>query len=425
MRSPIFFIVPPVVGAIIGYVTNDLAIKMLFRPLKPIRVWKIRLPFTPGILPRQRHQLADNIGRMVERELLTEEILRQRMGQDAFRRSLESWIASFTNTLLSRPLKELFSDLFGDPKIFGTTLDGLLENLFEDLTSHPVRELWGQDPQEFQTALRDLLVRQIGGASDTIALGLSSAMDAAYPNLVQGLSAFLQKPQVRRELETQGRFFLRNAIQKLSLFQRFFITAAQYDRTLHDKMPEIIDDLIDQLTTLASQEDTRKQLVEFTQKEILGLLSQSEASFRLINALSGLILPQVNQSLGDLLRSLTGLSSIEIVKKIRTYAEGALETYGTKNLSSLLALEGERKEALDRFIAGAILNLADRQIANALATIDVRSMVRDRIDSLDMLQVERIVLDVLANQLKWINVFGAILGAIIGLAQVALSVYLP
>jgi len=102
-----------------------------------------------------------------------------------------------------------------------------------------------------------------------------------------------------------------------------------------------------------------------------------------------------------------------------------LENYGTKSLSSLLALQGERKEALDRFIMRAILKLADRQIANALATIDVRSMVRERIDSLDMLQVEKIVLDVLANQLKWINVFGAILGAIIGLAQVALSVYLP
>jgi len=425
MRSLVFFIVPPVVGAIIGYVTNDLAIKMLFRPLKPIRLWKIRLPFTPGILPRQRHQLADNIGRMVERELLTEEILRQRMGQEAFRRSLETWIASFTNTLLSRPLKELFSDLLGDGRILGTTLDSLLENLFEDLTSRPIRELWGQDPQEFQRALREVLVRQISGSSETIAQGLSSAVDSAYPTLVKGLSAFLQNPQIRLELETQGRVFLRNAIQKLNMFQRFFVTAAQYDRTLHEKMPEIIDDLIDQLTTLVAQDDTRRQLVEFTQKETLGLLSQSEASGRLITALSGSILPQANRSLGDVLRSLTGLDSGAMVKKIREYAEGALEKYGTKSLSSLLTLEGERKEALDRFIAGAILNLADRQIANALATIDVRSMVRERIDSLDMLQVERIVLDVLANQLKWINVFGAILGAIIGLAQVALSVYLP
>jgi uncharacterized membrane protein YheB (UPF0754 family) len=250
-------------------------------------------------------------------------------------------------------------------------------------------------------------------------------VESAYPTLVQGLSTFLQNPQIRLELETQGRVFLRNAIQKLNMFQRFFITAAQYDRTLHEKMPEIIDDLTKQLTDLSSQDNTRQKLAELTQKEILGLLSQTEASGRLITALSGIILPQANRSLGDVLRSLTGLNSGEIVQKIRGYAEGALKTYGTKSLSALLALDGERKEALDRFITGAVLNLADRQIANALATIDVRSMVRDRIDSLDMLQVERIVLDVLANQLKWINLFGAILGAIIGLAQVGLSVYLP
>jgi uncharacterized membrane protein YheB (UPF0754 family) len=48
-------------------------------------------------------------------------------------------------------------------------------------------------------------------------------------------------------------------------------------------------------------------------------------------------------------------------------------------------------------------------------------MVTERIDSLDMLRVERIVLDVMADQLKWINLFGAILGALIGGSEVLLS----
>jgi uncharacterized membrane protein YheB (UPF0754 family) len=38
-----------------------------------------------------------------------------------------------------------------------------------------------------------------------------------------------------------------------------------------------------------------------------------------------------------------------------------------------------------------------------------------------MLDVERIILDVMANQFKWINLFGGILGGLIGFLQVLLS----
>ena len=46
------WILPPVLGAIIGYVTNAIAIRMLFRPFNEIRVLGLRLPFTPGLIPR-------------------------------------------------------------------------------------------------------------------------------------------------------------------------------------------------------------------------------------------------------------------------------------------------------------------------------------------------------------------------------------
>ena len=41
-----------IVGAIIGGVTNSLAIKMLFRPYNPIYIRNWRLPFTPGLIPK-------------------------------------------------------------------------------------------------------------------------------------------------------------------------------------------------------------------------------------------------------------------------------------------------------------------------------------------------------------------------------------
>ena len=88
------WILPPLVGAVIGYVTNAIAIRMLFRPLTEIRVLGVRLPLTPGIIPKQRAQLAESIGQMVSRELLTEEAVRRQLASESFQIKLEQNIYS-------------------------------------------------------------------------------------------------------------------------------------------------------------------------------------------------------------------------------------------------------------------------------------------------------------------------------------------
>src|SRR5215469_15105286 len=100
MKGILFWIVPPIVGAFIGYVTNMVAVKMLFRPLKEIRLLGLRLPFTPGILPRERRILADSIGRMVEQELLTPGVLRERLARTEVREKIESVVCSYTGQTL-------------------------------------------------------------------------------------------------------------------------------------------------------------------------------------------------------------------------------------------------------------------------------------------------------------------------------------
>jgi len=223
----LLFSIPPIAGAVIGYVTNAIAIKMLFRPLKPIYIFRFKLPFTPGILPRQRERLAISIGAMVERELLTAEVLRSR-----------------------------------------------LANL---------------DVKSFQVIITE----------------------------------FLRRDDIRKEFESKGRILMRNIFSKMNIFQRFFISMGQYDQTLEQKMPEIIDELILSVETLL-QED-----------------------------------------------------------RIKT----------------------------------KILAAVDGQIENILASINIKTLVSDRIDSLEMERVEKIILDVMADQFKWINVFGGLLGFLIGVFQ--------
>lgn len=69
------FIVGPAVGAVIGYLTNYLAVKMLFRPYTEKRIGRLRLPFTPGVIPRRRGDLARALGEAVGSRLVTKEDL--------------------------------------------------------------------------------------------------------------------------------------------------------------------------------------------------------------------------------------------------------------------------------------------------------------------------------------------------------------
>jgi uncharacterized membrane protein YheB (UPF0754 family) len=68
---------PPLVGGVIGYFTNDLAIKMLFRPYRPIYVFKRRLPLTPGLIPSNQDRLARRIADSIMGSLLTPDELQK------------------------------------------------------------------------------------------------------------------------------------------------------------------------------------------------------------------------------------------------------------------------------------------------------------------------------------------------------------
>ena len=62
----------PLITAMIGWVTNWLAIKMLFHPRKPMRVffWKWQ-----GLIPRRQQQLAAEAAEIIEREILQQHLI--------------------------------------------------------------------------------------------------------------------------------------------------------------------------------------------------------------------------------------------------------------------------------------------------------------------------------------------------------------
>ena len=62
------YIAAPIVCAFIGWLTNYIAVKMLFYPKKPIRILGVRFQ---GVFPKRQQALAHNIGEMVQNELIS------------------------------------------------------------------------------------------------------------------------------------------------------------------------------------------------------------------------------------------------------------------------------------------------------------------------------------------------------------------
>ena len=76
------WIVQPVLGAVIGSVTNYIAIKMMFRPYTEKYIFGKKLPFTPGIIPARRKDIARAIGQMVEDNLIGRDEIGQALLED-------------------------------------------------------------------------------------------------------------------------------------------------------------------------------------------------------------------------------------------------------------------------------------------------------------------------------------------------------
>lgn len=74
-----YYYLTPVLGGLIGYATNWLAIKMVFRPYNEVRILGVRVPFTPGIMAKEKPVLAKKIGETVAEHLITDDIIKEKI----------------------------------------------------------------------------------------------------------------------------------------------------------------------------------------------------------------------------------------------------------------------------------------------------------------------------------------------------------
>ena len=126
------FLLPPILGGIIALSTNWIAIKMLFRPHREIRLFGVRLPFTPGLIPKERSRLAMKLGEAISTHLLTPDVLANKLADPTvwplpdctIGEILEKWgitdPIAYLETAISTPIKKAAETLL--PK----AIDGLI-----------------------------------------------------------------------------------------------------------------------------------------------------------------------------------------------------------------------------------------------------------------------------------------------------------
>ncbi len=98
----------PIIGAFIGWITNWLAIKMLFRPRKPIKILFITFQ---GIFPKNKPRIAEKLGTIVQRDLINFDDINERLQDpEALNNFKEEIAIRVENAIRDRIEKSAFLD---------------------------------------------------------------------------------------------------------------------------------------------------------------------------------------------------------------------------------------------------------------------------------------------------------------------------
>lgn len=137
-----------VIGALIGWLTNIIAIKLIFRPLKPIRIPILKMELQ-GLIPRRRSEIAKSIGKVVELELLSI--------TDIINKIIENEDFSEVKFIISKRINEII-----DGKLPSIIPSGIRNSIFKYITD--------VINTEGDRVLRDLAEKMVERAASKVSL---------------------------------------------------------------------------------------------------------------------------------------------------------------------------------------------------------------------------------------------------------------
>lgn len=397
------YVSPPIAGGIIGYFTNDIAIKMLFRPYRAIYIGRRRLPFTPGLIPRNQERLAKNVSETIMGSLLTPKEL-----QNLARRLLQpERVEGAILWLLRLALDQVRADKEQKtPKILASIL----------------RDVLGQSlPRLLKVLARreDFLEAQINQIFDQVLLDFQLSEDQAT-KLADWLLQVVIPPDVVRQLIID---FLTDR------------TIAIIDEGFREKASGtywVVANLFGLRNTLTRLRTFCLDEKEATNARLTELIQSLAVRNRLKTWLKNLSLQnlpvstvrQLRKTIRDTFRSylqtrgsdfLQGLSGSVDWENIASLLLNRLRSSAAVN-ASLGVVSKELALILERYLERDLEVI----VAQAIPILAIDQVIVDRVKSTSAADLEAAIEGIVKNELQAIVNLGGVLGFVVGLLQTVL-----
>lgn len=383
------WIISPIVGSAIGYLTNWLAIRMLFRPHRQLRFLGMALPFTPGLIPKERGRLAELIGRTVGSELMTADMIASALTKESVVDRIAQGICAAADSMRC-------SD-----STLGECLSSIAPNGPESLCKADVAQaflgLIDQDCLQaaITSSVRDRLdALRVSDASlkELIPGRIMEAIDKAAETAGPELALYL----ARQASSEEGRRMVRKAMeQMIPVWTQVFIPVD----AIADKLSEYLSNRLSEPNTgWAVSKELSRAVKGLGEMKVSALLSRVDASF--VDALV--------QGVSDEMGASGGLSRMLDVR--------------LSAIACLLSPQGVKAAA--SLVADQWVYLVNSYTAPALNALNIPEIVRTRIDSLDLTEVEGLVQQVAGRELLSITRLGALIGFLMGLITPTINLFL-
>ncbi|MFC5464736.1 DUF445 domain-containing protein [Lederbergia graminis] len=359
-----------VIGALIGGLTNFLAIRMLFRPYQPIYIGKWQLPFTPGLIPKRHNELATQIGKLVVGHLVTPDSVRKKITNKDFIEKMHIWLTAKFNSWLEKEwtIEQLLEQLQVDNPIerANTFIDGRIEEKYYGIKD----KFWNKQIQEvIPREWTQQLQNKIPDAADRI---------------IEKAVEYFSSQEGKYKIKTMIEQFLKDRGKLWNMVQMFV-----GNDSLADKFqPEIIK--------MLKNEETKLMLVQVLQSEWEKIQEKTTEEL-FVNMNDEKILATIKLTVAD---------TIQLKKILQTPISELLIPYKEKIETNIIPF----------ILQTAGTYLSDR-IGEILERFEVEAIVREQIESFSLRKLEELVISIAKKELVMITYLGAVLGGAIGLIQ--------
>lgn len=364
-------------GALIGGGTNHLAIKMLFRPHQPKYIGKYRVPFTPGLIPKRRDELAVQLGKMVVEHLLTPEGIEKKLTDETFQREITEWVQTEVHKLLTKEesLREVLEQL-------------KLEHLEEQAVKRIEHVLSEKIESLFETYRTQTW-------EDVLPASVHEKVEENIPNV--------------------SSFFIERAVQ-------FFESAEGKQR-----LAKMIDEFFASRGTLLNMVGMflgNVSLVDRLQPEVIKFLNQEGTEQLLSDVMRkewGKIKVRKVEEIEKFLSKEKVIASITSAIKI----EETVASFFNKSVEELC--EPIRENVLNQLVPNAVqksLRWMTHNVEQLFKRIQLADMVEKEVETFSTERLEDLVLSITKSELKMITYLGALLGGLIGIMQGLLLIVL-